>query len=132
MRTVQTPFTRLTLYDDGVATAQSLRTDVPRSAELLSGSRDALAELVGDGARPLLWDPTGTLPLPPSGWQAIIEGMSGLVCALAIVVDDLDDHELGSFPAAIDSLLVPVRLFTNELDAREWLQKFVDPSLDTN
>lgn len=127
MRVEDTPFSRVVLCDDGIIEASPVVLDVPRRSTVLGEALDAIARLVGNGRRPVLWNPTGTLPLPPDGWQAIVARVERIISALAIVVDVEDEPLLGAFPATIDSLLIPAHVFHDEVEARQWLLQFVDP-----
>ena len=121
----ETPFSRLTLYDDGIVHAHPIQREAPRDAALISETIDAL-EVVADGVpRPVLWDPAGTLPLRPAGWQLVVERVGGSMAALGIVLDDSEVHLLGSFPESMNSLMIPVRIFDNEESALRWLVQFV-------
>ena len=46
--------------------------------------------------------------------------------ALAILVDDRVAGALGAFPHAIDSLMMPVKLFRDEAEAMTRLREFLD------
>ena len=126
MRVVETPFSRLSLCDDGILEAHPIQRDAPRDAALLSDTLDAMETVAGDRPRPVLWDPAGTLPLRPDGWQAIVDRVNGLFEALAIVIDSAEEPLLGAFPQIMDSLLMPVRVFDDETAARQWLLQFAD------
>lgn len=126
MRVVETPFSRLSLCDDGILEAHPIQRDAPRDAALLSDTLDAVDALAGGKPRPVLWDPAGTLPLRPDGWQAIVDRVDGIVEALAIVVDLAEEPLLGAFPQIMNSLLIPVRVFDDEATARQWLLQFID------
>lgn len=117
------------MCDDGILEAHPLERDEPRTAALLSQTMEALALVASGGPRPVLWDPAGTVPLPPKGWQAIIDRLQGVMAALGIVLDASEAHLLGAFPDSMNSLLIPCRVFADESDARSWLQQFVDPDL---
>ncbi len=128
MRVEETPFSRLTLCDDGILEAHPIDREAPRTAELLNQTMDALESVAGDRPRPVLWDPTGTVPLQPLGWQVIIDRLSGVIAALGIVLDESERSLMGAFPESMNSLLIPVRIFADEADARSWLLQFVAPN----
>lgn len=115
----------MTLFGDGIVEAQPLATDEPRTARVLSEALDALATVAGGRSRPVLWNPTGTWPLRPDGWQTIVNRAEQTISALAIVISPEDESLLGAFPQAMDSLLIPVRVFHIEAEARAWLIPFV-------
>ena len=125
MQVAQTAFSRLTLCDDGILEAQPLKTKEPRTGELLDETLDAIAGLTQGRSSPVLWKATGTLPIRPAGWQAIVSRAERLVTAIAIVVTSEEEPLLGAFPATMDSLLIPVHVFTSEVEARAWLLQFV-------
>jgi hypothetical protein len=125
------PFSRIALCDDGVIEAQPLRTEQPRTAEVLTDALDAIERVAGGKRRPLLWNATGTLPLAPRGWQAIVDRIERLFVAMAIVVEDEEESMLGAFPVAIDSLLIPVRVFPTRAAGRDWVAQFADPGSAT-
>jgi hypothetical protein len=126
VRVEQTSFSRMTLFDDGIVEAQPLATDEPRTAHVLSEAMDAIATVGGGQSRPVLWNPTGTLPLRPDGWQTIVRRAEQTISALAIVIGPEDESLLGAFPQTMDSLLIPVRVFHSETEARAWLLPFVE------
>ena len=126
MRVVETPFSRLTLCDDGILEAHPIQRDAPRDAALLSQTMDAVVEVAGGKARPVLWDPAGTLPLRPDGWQTIVDRVADVISALGIVIDEAEAPLLGAFPDSMNALLIPVRVFADEPEARDWLLQFVD------
>jgi hypothetical protein len=86
-----------------------------------------MESVVGGKARPVLWDPAGTLPLEPDGWQTIVDRLSDMMSALGIVIDEEEAPLLGAFPESINALLIPVRIFDDEATARGWLLQFVEP-----
>lgn len=129
MKVIETQFSRYTVGDDGVATATPLKPELPRTLDLMTEALDDLEAFLEEKPRPVLWDPRAVVPLRPGVWRVIIERLEKIAVGLAILVEDMDDHGLGSFPVAIDSLLLPVRLFTDENEARSWLQQFVGPAI---
>ena len=129
MRVEETPFSRVILCDDGIIEAVPQALDIPRNSGVLEEALNAIARLVGNGRGPVLWNPTGTLPLPPDGWRVIVARLERIVSAMAIVVDVEDEPLLGAFPATIDSVLIPAHVFNDEGEARKWLLQFVDPDL---
>ena len=131
MRVVETQFSRLTLCDDGILEAHPIQRDAPRNGALLSETLNALEEVSAGEPRPVIWDPAGTLPLQPDGWQVIVSRADDLFAALAIVLDSEETPLLGAFPESMNALLVPVRVFDDVVAARRWLLQFVDaPAAD--
>ena len=130
MRVRETTAVRLVLGDDGIIETTPL--DPQRTPRILSEIALAIADIGRGGPRPMIWDPTGTLPLPPQGWHVIVNNIEAVVNALAIIVAEEDVHLLGSFPEAMDTFLVPVRVFNTKEEAREWLHQHVDSDLSTD
>ena len=77
--------------------------------------------------RPALWDVRGMARPRPGAWTVLIERIAELITAVAILMDP-DENNVGPWPDAIDSLLIPVRVFTTEDEAIDWLTTFVDKS----
>ena len=127
MRIEDTPHSRIVLCDDGIIEAMPAVLEVRRGSELMTAGLDAISQLAGTQRRPVLWKPSGTLPLRPEGWQVIVARLEQTVSALAMVVDVEEEPLLGAFPTAIDSLLIPAQVFHDAVEAREWLLPFVDP-----
>ena len=63
---------------------------------------------------------------PLTVWQVFVDRVDKVIGALAILGDDRVEKALGAFPAVMDSMLIPVRLFHNEAEAIEWLRQFLD------
>lgn len=126
MKVIETQLSRYTLDDDGIATATPRNSQLPRTIELMTQALDDLEVFLEGTMRPILWDPRTVVPLRPGAWRAIIDRLEKLAIALAIIVDDENETRLGSFPLAIDTLLLPVRLFTDESEARRWLAQFCE------
>ncbi|MDJ0498116.1 MAG: hypothetical protein QNJ89_09815 [Acidimicrobiia bacterium] len=128
MDVAETPFSRLTLCEDGILEAHPIQRDAPRNAALIAETMDALEAVAGGKARPVLWDPAGTLPLQPDGWRMIVDrvGLAGAIAAIGILIDADEAHLLGAFPETMNALLIPVRSFDDEASAREWLLQFVE------
>ncbi|MFW2338882.1 MAG: STAS/SEC14 domain-containing protein [Acidimicrobiia bacterium] len=124
MRFVETGINQLTLRDDGVLVVRSINSDIPRTAEHVEEMYGALERLI-DGRRcPVLWDPRPTRSIRPDGWVAIIERLEALFTAIAVVTDEQAADLLGGYPEAWNALLMPVRRFSDEDEALEWLQRF--------
>jgi hypothetical protein len=120
MEVSKTRFSVLTLDDDGVVVARPTDSDQPRDAAVIGEIVDGLVRLVGNEPRPALWFP-GSTRIDPGGWQTLIDSVSRFATAVAIVVTAPDARPLGSFPGIVDSLILPVRVFADEQEARKWL-----------
>ena len=97
-----------------------------RTAEDVAESFDRLDQLIGGVRRPGLWDPRDISSFPAGAWRMLIARLEKSFVALAILIDESMEPALGAFPAAIDSLLIPVRIFHDEDEATQWLQQFVE------
>lgn len=85
---------------------------------------DAIGRL-GDGVpRPALWDVRAWQGATPEAWGYLIPRIARLVSAVAMIVRADRDQRVGPFPAAIDRLLIPFRIFIDEQKALEFLRDF--------
>lgn len=126
MQNVETPISRFRLRDDGLLDVRAINPDVRRTAELIRDDVDTMVELVRGVPVPTLWQPIETAEkIPPEAFQTFIANMSRVVSALAIVVDRSTGRVLGGFPDAVGSLMLPVRTFSDESEALEWLESFL-------
>ena len=102
MEVGETAYSRLTLCDDGILEAHPIQREALRDAALLTETMGVLEAVAGGKPRPVLWDPAGTIPIPPDGWQAIVERVKGVMSALAIVIDAEQAPLLGKFPESMN------------------------------
>ena len=126
MRTVETGYSRSTLGDDGIVTTGPIDDEAPRTGEMVAEILAGIKSLVGSTPRPVMWFP-GDTHLEPRGWQTLTELVASVAVAVAIVADDAARVRLGAFPGITDALLLPVRIFSDEAEARQWLAAFVAP-----
>jgi hypothetical protein len=126
VRSVSTATTKFTFRDDGIVFGIDINPDTERTAQNVSDAMDMLNQLVEGQARPGLWDPRPGTGFPAEAWTTLIRRLPESISALAILADDRVRQGIGGFPAAIDSLLIPVRVFADEAEATEWLLQFVD------
>lgn len=126
MESVSTATTQFTLRDDGIVFGIDINPDIPRTSPNVGAAFDALERLVDGKPRPGLWDPRPAKSFPPGAWKTLIRRLADSITAFAIVADERVQQSLGAFPSAMDSLLIPVRVFRDEAAAIEWLQQFVD------
>lgn len=126
MRTVDTGFSRSTLDADGIVTTGPINDELPRTGEMVAEILAGIKSLVGSTPRPIMWTP-GDAHLDPRGWQTLIELVGKVAVAVAIVADDAARVRLGAFPGTADALLLPVRIFGEEDEARDWLLTFATP-----
>ena len=126
MHTIESEITQWTLRDDGIIVAVGINPDVPRDRDSMARNLDSLAALAAGTPRPVLWDPRAVHRIHPAAWAEIIERVTELVLAAAILVDDGTEKKLVGYPAAINSLLIPTQMFRSEEAALAWLRTFVD------
>jgi hypothetical protein len=126
MRTFRSAITEYTVRDDGIWVGREINLDVPRTPEIVGASLDRLREETGGQRVPGMWDARHVPEFSPAVWTAFLARIEDVVVALAILTAPGVVESLGAFPAAIDSLILPVRLFESEDEAVAWLQAFVD------
>jgi hypothetical protein len=131
MRSIETATTHFTVTDGGILVGRAINLETPRTAQNTVDAFDRLDNLLGGRRLPGLWDPRTVDRFPPQAWRAMISRLEGSLLALAILADDETERAMGSFPATIDALMVPVRVFRDESEAMKWLQQFVDPDSST-
>ena len=80
---------------------------------------------LGEGVpRPALWDVRAWQGATPDAWGYLIPRIARLVSAVAMIVRADRDQRVGPFPAAIDRLLIPFRIFIDEQKGLEFLRDF--------
>lgn len=125
MITAESAVTRYALRRDGIVIGRDINPEIERTAAVTHDNMDVLADLIGPGLRPGLWDPRAFDRIHPQGWVVLIERLPEMISALAIVVDDQLEDLLGAFPQYMDALLFPVRKFRDEEEAIIWLTGFL-------
>ena len=122
MESVESDRVRVTLTDEGVShmvvkdVAQS-----PTPAEVAE-DLDLAAQVGGSERRLAVWDLRElSARLPGGAWRNIIERIPDTLIAVAMIASEETAKNLGTFPEAIDSFLVPVRIFTDEDKAWAWI-----------
>ena len=114
-----------TLRDDGIIEGRAKASDAPRTEPEVSGNLAVMDELLGGRRAPGLWFP-GTEPrYEPDALQTLIHGLVERMTAVAIVASD-PPPALAAFPAAVNALLLPVRIFDGEDEASRWLLQFIE------
>jgi hypothetical protein len=126
MPTVESEITQWTLRDDGVIVGVGIKPDLPRDRAIMARNLDTLAVVTAGTPRPVLWDPRAVPHIQPGAWAEIIDRVTDLVVAVAILVDDETEQMLGAYPRAMNSLLFPIRTFRSEEPALTWLETFVE------
>ncbi len=128
METVTTTAVRFTLRDDGILEVEHLAGADETTADLVPEQIEAVRRLIGDTPRPALWKPGETLMRDAAAWRQWIDVATLLGVAVAIMHDERRGPPLPPFVEAASSLLFPVKTFTDEAEAVEWLSGFVKPS----
>ena len=126
MRVAESAIARYTLRNDGIVVADDLNPELPRSGAAVEETMDVLLQLIEGKPRPVLWR-LGLDRSSPEGWAALIRRASEVTTVLAIVATDETRSVLGSFPATMDALLFPVRVFDNDAEAIDWLEDHTPP-----
>ena len=121
------PGSRVLLRPDGILVSREIRTTEAHTTETAESDFETISAIAGSERRPALWDVRGMARPGPGAWAVLIEQVSDFVFMLAILIDP-DENNLGSFPSAINSLLIPVRIFTSEDEAIDWLKPFAGTS----
>ena len=98
-----------------------------------SSNKETLNETFA-AARTLIEQPIPTLfdarkwPMGGSDfWVAFIDALPSVVSAGAILIDPGASSALGGFPKAVNRLMVPFEVFTSDVEAVEFLLRFVQP-----
>ncbi len=127
MRTTKTDMVEMTLHSDGVVVVVETNPGARHTAESMHNDVLAFRELTGDQVLPALWDVRAMTRPTPDGWREFINDVSGVLSALAILVDDRTRQITGSYQWAMDSFLFPAGFFEDEATAHGWLLQFVPP-----
>lgn len=125
MRTVATPTMTFALRDDGIIVGRGKPTEAPRTEPEVAGNLAVMDELLEGIPAPGLWFPEAAPRYEPDALQRLIHGLVDRLSAVAIVASD-PPPALAAFPAAVNALLLPVRIFEHEADAEQWLLQFVE------
>ncbi|MDJ0663138.1 MAG: hypothetical protein QNJ75_01175 [Acidimicrobiia bacterium] len=126
MQTFSTAITEYTIRNDGIVVGRDINPETPRTTANIAESFDRLSAVTQGKRFPGLWDARLVPEFPFSVWQVFVDRIDKVVSALAILVDSEADRAFGAFPKAIDSMLIPVRVFQDEDEAIAWLGQFVD------
>lgn len=111
--------------DDGIVRATSLPGIQP-TAELLAEAEDACRIVRGGRRRPAVWDIRDLVKPNPMAWMAFMENAPNNLLAIAILGDTQHIEVLGSIPQVIGRFLLPIAVFTDEIEAVEWAAGFID------
>lgn len=127
MGTAEAELIILTREDDGLIVGRERNFDVPRTVDRVAEAVDVTWKLAGRRPCVAIWDMRGSPRPRPESWELFIRRIPGIFRALAIIVDEDAKRALGAFPMAIDSLLIPVRMFVDEDEARNWIAPLAKP-----
>jgi hypothetical protein len=132
MRSARTDMVEMTLRPDGVVVVVEKNPEVRHTSQSMKNDVVVFRELVSDQVLPVLWDVRAMDRPTPEAWKQFLEDISGVLSALALVVDTDSRQVTGAFPWAINSFMFPTRIFESKEEALEWLPQFVPPdfSLD--
>lgn len=118
-------------------TAASVYIDDQGLLHIVSNGTSSNKETVNEtfaAARTLIEQPIPTLfdartwPIGGSDfWVAFIDALPSVVSAGAILIDPGTSSALGGFPKAVNRLMVPFEVFTSDVEAVEFLLRFVQP-----
>jgi hypothetical protein len=113
--------------DDGILRIVSNGT--PSTAATIGETATAVQRLVPDVV-PVLFD-ARDWPRPSSEvWMSIIDTAPTIANACAILIRPGGEAALGAFPAAVNRLMLPLEVFTDESEALAFLDQFVVPTGD--
>lgn len=116
---------RFTLRNDGIIVGRGHETQAPRTKQEVIANLAAMDELLGGERAPGLWLPGAEPQYEPDALQRLIHGLVDRLSAVALVASD-PPPGLAAFPAAVNALLLPMRIFEHEADAEQWLLEFVE------
>ena len=124
MQSIETLNALFALRDDGILEVERLPGDLTTADDVLDHVT-AVYRLIGDKPRPALWKPRGAPFTDVGAWRQWIDVATNIGVAVAILHDERRDEPLPPFVEAADALLFPVKTFTDEAEAVEWLIGFV-------
>ena len=105
---------------DGIVCIQ--RKDLPATRETTLEVFAAVADLTEGVPSPLFFDTRGSSLINPSAWEAVVSRIASTFSAVALVIDPNPERQVTSFLDIINRLLIPVRGFTDEAEAVEFLR----------
>jgi hypothetical protein len=119
---IETTATSVSLDDDGLihvvangtaSTAQTVKETVAAIHSLVPRPRPAIF----DARR---WPRAGT-----DVWTALIDALPTIVSAAAVLVQPEGVAWLGGFPAAVNRLMLPMEVFTDEAEALRFIRQYL-------
>lgn len=98
------------------------------TVEMAEETFDVFGDLSEGSLRPLLFDVREWRGGEAEAWVLTIERASSLFTAVAVLVDAESAPVVGRFPQIIGRFIVPAELFTDEVEAMDFLRGFVPPA----
>ena len=122
--------------DDAVETATSFywvydgilyvrNKGIRSTGDTVIDSRTAIRDLMDGAPLPMLNDLRGWPGTDPEGWTTFVQNIASVSSAVAFVVDAESSARLGPWPEAMNRLLIPFQVFTEEAEALAFLQGFL-------
>ena len=129
MKTAKSDVMHFTLRDDGIVWVES-QPGIEPTAQLLDEAEAACRTIRGGIKRPALWSIRDLRKPKPEAWVKFIQNAPSNLTAIAVVGHPDQLEILGAFPDRMNTMLLPFRLFDDEVPAVEWLTGFVDTEAD--
>ena len=112
---------RIWIDDEGIVHYAAI--GAASTAESVIEGLTAVRDMTDGHPSPILFDARGWHSGDPNSWVQFI-GMIESVCSAAGVVIDAESlPKMGTFPALLDSLVIPFRLFPSEDEALKFLRE---------
>jgi hypothetical protein len=128
VETIVTTAVQFTLRDDGILEVEHLPGTGETTADLVPEQIEAVRRLVGDTPRPALWKIHKTPMADLAAWREWLQVGAHFGVAVAIMHDEERDGPLPPLVAATASFMFPIKTFTDEAEAVEWLTGFLKPA----
>lgn len=106
--------------DEGIV--HFVATGVASTADSSAENMGVVKELTAGGKAPMLFDIRRWSSGDPGFWLQFVNTIESVCRAGAAVVDSDVVEKLGAFPASIDSMLMPFRVFSEEEKALAFLR----------
>ena len=119
---ITTSTTSIFLDDDGLL--HVISNGSPSTESSVTETFDAARTLVSRPT-PTLFDARKWPVAGPEFWVTFIDLLPSAVSAGAVLIEPDQAAGLGGFPRAVNRLMVPFEVFTDELEAVAFLKRFV-------
>jgi len=107
--------------DDGIVIAKL--TGEPTTSATVERAFAVYRDLTKGSPRPLLLDARNWPGADAASWETAIRNIQSTLSAIAMLVTPETLLKTGPFPSAINQLMIPVRVFTDEAEALEFLRE---------